>query len=129
MNFNIMEDKSSILSDLEATEIEGSYLQRVLISVVDWVIEILLLIFIYYILPKELFQDLIINKPYVSYAIIILLMISYRLLCILIFSKTVGMMVCKIKYLNNSLQPLTSPEKLIASIAIRTSKIKYYKSK
>jgi uncharacterized RDD family membrane protein YckC len=123
-----MEDKESIFSDLETTEVESSYLQRVLINLIDWVIEILLLVSIYFFIPKEVILNLLTINPYSKYIIVLVVLLSYRLICILLFSKTIGMMICKVKYLNAGLQPLSSKEKMIAVFATRTAAIRYYKA-
>ncbi|MGB4844679.1 MAG: RDD family protein [Ferruginibacter sp.] len=122
-----MEDKDSIFSDIQTTEVEAAYFQRALTNLIDWAIDILLIVTLYLLLPKEIISTLINTKSYSTYIIVFVLMLVYRLLCLLVFGKTIGMMLCKIKYLNSTLQPLTQKEKLIAVFAVRTSNIKYYK--
>lgn len=80
-----------------------------------------------YWVAKEMLSNLIRTRSYSTYIIILALMFLYRLICILLFSRTIGMMICRVKYLNSSLHPLISKEKLIAVFAIRTSAIRYYK--
>jgi uncharacterized RDD family membrane protein YckC len=123
-----VEDKDSIFSDLQTTEVECPYLQRVFANLIDWAIDILLMVILYLLLPKEILSGLINAKSYSIYIIVIVLMLVYRLISILLFSRTVGMMICSVKYLNKSLQPLSGNEKLIAVIAVQTSGIKYYKA-
>jgi uncharacterized RDD family membrane protein YckC len=65
---------------------------------------------------------------YITYIIVFVIMFSYRMVCLLVFNRTAGMMICRIKYLNDQLKPLSSKEKLVAVFAIRTARIKYYKA-
>ena len=123
-----MEDKDSILSDIQTTEVEGSWFQRFFTNLIDWAIDILLIVGVYFLLPKGILSDLINTSSWSMYIIVFVLMIVYRLVSILVFGKTIGMMVCRLKYLNDSLQPLSGKEKMIAVFAIRTASIKYYKA-
>jgi hypothetical protein len=123
-----MEDKDSIFSDIQTTEVECPYLQRVFTNLIDWVIDILLIIILYLLLPKGILSGLINTKSYSTYILLFVLMIVYRLISILLFGRTVGMMICSVKYLNSSLLPLSGKEKLIAAIAVQTAGIKYYKA-
>ncbi len=123
-----MNNENSILSELEIPEVEASYFQRFFSNLIDWVIELLVLIIIYKLVPREIFSYLISTIKYSTYIVIFILFIMYRFMCIFLFHKTIGMMICKIKYLNNNLAPLNSMEKLIAVFANRTVKIKYYKT-
>lgn len=122
-----MENDDSIFSDLDPTETEGSYTQRILAYMVDWVIEVLLVIMIYILVPKEMIYTLLNNYSYSMYIVIFGLMFLYRAICIFSLGKTIGMLICKIKYLNSSLQPLSSKEKVIAVFVTRTSAIRFYK--
>jgi len=79
-------------------------------------------------MPDELRDFLIRNKPVSTYVVIFLWFTLYRLLTILLLQRTIGMILCRCKYLNENLQPLSLKEKLIATIATRTKKIKLYKA-
>ena len=122
-----MEDKDTIFSDINVTEIETSYFQRLFTNLIDVVISILFLIAIYKLMPREMLLSIIRDNTFIKYIFIISVMSLYRMICLLFFSKTIGMLICKVKYLNGDLQPLSTKEKMIAVFAIRTSRLKYYK--
>ncbi len=123
-----MENKDSIFTDIENTEVEASYLQRLFISFVDLAVSVLLILLTYKVLPEELIMTIMESGLVSRLIFIILIMEAYRLPMLLIFGKTLGMMVCKVKYLNGKMLPLTAKENLIASFIIRTASIRYYKN-
>lgn len=123
-----MQSQDSILSDIEKEETESSYWQRVLSNMIDWLIEVGLFVGIYFIIPIESIAGLLNEKTYLSYIAIFILIFSYRLVCLLLFGKTIGMMICNIKYLNAGLQPLSPTQKMIAAFATRTGSIRLYKN-
>lgn len=122
-----MENTDSILSDIQNSEIEASYFQRLLASLIDFVVEILLVLVIYITIPKEIILRLIGSNTYTRYLLIFIILVLYRLISIAIFQKTIGMMLCRLKYLNGDLHPLSIKQKLIAAFIPRTQSIKYYK--
>jgi len=123
-----MDSQESILTDIEDPEAEASNAQRILANIIDFVLELVLLVLFYWIMPDELRDFLIRNKPVSTYVVIFLWFTLYRLLTILLLQRTIGMILCRCKYLNENLQPLSLKEKLIATIATRTKKIKLYKA-
>jgi len=123
-----MDSQESILTDIEDPEAEASNAQRILANIIDFVLELVLLVLFYWIMPDQLRDFLIRNKPVSTYVVIFLWFTLYRLLTILLLQRTIGMILCRCKYLNENLQPLSLKEKLIATIATRTKKIKLYKA-
>ena len=123
-----MEEKDTIFSDINETEVEGSYFQKLFTSLIDVVISILLIILIYRMLPREISINLIRSASLARYIFIILMMTAYRFIFLLVFNKTIGMMICSVKYLNADFQPLSVKEKILAVFVIRTNSIKYYKN-
>lgn len=124
-----MEDNDSLLSDINDKEVEASYIQRLLSSIIDVAISILLLLMVYKFLPAEIIIGVINSTTVSRYVFIFLVMELYRLILLLVFGKTIGMMVCQIKYLNAGYEPLSTKEKFKISLAVRTSAIRYYKNK
>jgi uncharacterized RDD family membrane protein YckC len=121
-----MENRESLLSDIENAEIEVSYFQRVVGSLIDLVIEIITVVIIAFLFSK-MFQGFLSVNSYATYLIVFAIMFTNRFLCINLFGRTIGMIVVRIKYLNANLQPLSIKEKLLAVFSIRTSAIKKYR--
>lgn len=123
-----MGSTDSILSDLQPREEEANYGIRVMANLIDLVMEIILLISVYFLAKKaniELFR----SNSLMVYVFVIAITIFYRIICMLLFEKTIGMMILKTKYLNVKLEPLSGSEKLIAAIVVRTSGIKIFRQK
>lgn len=122
-----MDNNETIFSDLETHEVEPPYWLRVVANIIDAIIEIGLMVFIYLLMPYELWYNLMQEKRFARYLIFFSVLFLYRLICILSLGRTIGMLLCRIKYLNADLQPLSAKEKWIAVFAVRTPKVKYYK--
>jgi uncharacterized RDD family membrane protein YckC len=122
-----MEESNSILDDIKIEEIEAPYFQRLITTLFDILIEISMMVAFYVIFKEPILKLLEVNS-YMRYIITLIIIFAYRLVCILLFGKTIGMIISKVKYLNNNLQPLSSKERLIAVFATKTSNIKYYKA-
>ena len=123
-----MEEKDSILDDFKTEAVEASTSQRVITTLVDLVIEVSILVSFYFLFPRDLLLELLELNSFMRYILALVIILSYRLVCILISGRTIGMIMCGVKYLNRELQPLTLKERLVAVIASRNSNIKYYKS-
>ena len=123
-----MEEKDSIFTDLETGETESGSGRRVFANIIDWLIEMVMIVTVFVLMAKGIVPDIDNGAAYETYIIVFVIMFSYRLLCLLIFNRTAGMIICRIKYLNDHLQPLSSKEKLIAVFAVRTARIRYYKA-
>ena len=123
-----MEEKDSILGDIKTEEVEAPYFQGIITTLLDVIIEISIIVAFYFFFPKELILKLFDANSYMKYVIALIIVFTYRLICILLFGKTIGMIISRVKYLNSNLQPLSPKEKLIAIFATKTSRIKYYKT-
>ena len=120
-----MELQENLLTDIEEPEVEASQGLKILSIVIDVILEIGLLVLFYKILPDEL-RSYLIDTTISSYLITFVLFTGYRVITIFALQRTLGMIICRIKYLNEELQPLTSGEKMTA-VFIRSKKIKMYK--
>ena len=123
-----MELQESILTDIEPTEIEATLVQRVLSFSIDFILEIGSLVIFYLTLPTNISSFLYRNNPISNYLVVFAWFIIYRLITIMLFQRTIGMAICRTKYLNNNLQPLSGGEKMIAVFGFRSKKIKVYKA-
>lgn len=121
-----MEEKESIFEDIKGEEIQVSSLHAVTANLIDWGIEVFIIIAFYFFFPRQILINLFEINSYIKYIIVLFLIFFYRLITILAFGKTIGMMVARIKYLNGDLLPLTQKEKSIAIFATRTASIRYY---
>ncbi|MEO7313216.1 MAG: hypothetical protein ABIX01_22715 [Chitinophagaceae bacterium] len=124
-----MEMQENFLADIQASEIEASYLQKILSQIIDAILEIGSLVIFYLTGPDEILYLIVRNEPVSNYIVVFTWFMTYRLLTILLLQRTIGMMVCTIKYLNNNLQPLSTGEKMIATFGLRMGKIKMYKTR
>ncbi len=124
-----MDNNDNILSEIKSPEIEVSFLQGFLIRLIDFIIDITILFLIYLLMPPDVFQYLLSSSPFVRPAIVLVVIIVHRIIFLMLFSKTIGMMVCSAKLLNKDLQPLSPSEKLLSIFRTRFSAIKYYKDK
>jgi len=127
LNIVLMEDNESIFSNLNANETEASSSQRFGTGLVDVGVNFLILIAIYQIVPLEILVRLTGVSSFLTFIIIMLLLISFRLIFLLLFTKTIGMMIFKVKFLNADLQTLSVKETLLSAFRRRNSQIKYYK--
>lgn len=123
-----MEDQVSILEDIKGEEVEAPYFQRLLTNLFDWIIEVALMIAIYLLLPKEIIYKVFTVGPYMRYVFVFIVVLGYRLFCLFLLGKTIGMLICRSKYLNGQLQELSLKEKLTAVLVPKIFDIKYYKS-
>lgn len=121
-----MENNDSILSAIESRETEATYIQRALSNGVDVVIEITIIIGLSFLI-SALFPGIISSNAYVRYSLVLAVMLLYRLLSVLLFQKTIGMIVLRLKYLNTHLEPLSRKEQLLAVAPFKTSRVKIYK--
>lgn len=122
-----MEQNDSILDDLNLSAVEAPYLQRLAVTLVDLLFEIALMVAVYFLFPAQVMYKLLDANSYMKYVVTLFIIFSYRFSCILLFGKTVGMVICGVRYLNNNLHPLTVQQRLMAVISARASNIKFYK--
>jgi hypothetical protein len=123
-----METNNSIFENLKTEETETPYLQRLVINLIDWIIEVSFFIGFIYLFPKDFIANLLSLGPYMKYVLAFAFIMVYRLICVLSSGKTVGMMVCKSKYLDSKQQPLSSIQRLSAAFAPKVFGIKYFKA-
>ena len=122
-----MEHKDSILEDIITEEVEAPYIQRLMINITNWLIEVGILIAIYLLLPKEFLYQLIALNPFMKYVIACIVIFAFRLICILLAGRTIGMILFRSKYLNNNLLPLSPKERLTAAFLTKPAGIRNYK--
>jgi uncharacterized RDD family membrane protein YckC len=123
-----MEEKNSILEDFKTEAIEASTTQKAITTIVDLVIEVGILVSFYFLFPRDILLELLELNSFMRYILALVIILSYRFICILLAGKTIGMIICGVRYLNRDLQPLSLKERLVAVIASRNSNIKYYKA-
>jgi hypothetical protein len=124
-NMQLQED---VLTDIEPLETEASTVQKIVSFLIDFGLEIGSLILFFLIIPNNIHAYLYQHKPLSNYVVVFVWIIAYRLITILLFDRTIGMAICKTKYLNDHFQLLSSEEKMIAIIGVRTKKIKMCKA-
>ncbi|TWI81493.1 RDD family protein [Lacibacter cauensis] len=121
-----MENNDTIFSDIQKSETEASYFKKFSASLIDWIFELALIFSSYIFLPRSIILEISDSDSILRFFIILIFIILYRLVCLLLFNKTIGMGLLRLKYLNSSLQPLSVKEKIIASFAPKVSDIKTY---
>jgi uncharacterized RDD family membrane protein YckC len=124
-----MENKDSIFSDLNSDETEVTPIQGFLTRLIDFGVDILILFILYKLMPRHVFLSITRGNSFMTLLFVIVVFTVSRFLLLIIFSKTIGMMICRVKFLNGHLQPLSTSEKLLSLFRSRFSKIKYYKDK
>jgi uncharacterized RDD family membrane protein YckC len=122
-----MEERDSILEDFKTEAVEASSSQKVITTLIDLVIEVGILVAFYFLFPRDILLQLLELNSFMRYITALVIILSYRLICILLAGKTIGMIICNVKYLTADQQPLSLKERLVAVIANRTANIKYYK--
>ncbi len=121
-----MEDQDSIFSDIKATEVEASLEQRFLANFIDIIIEVIILVGIYLLLPNDVLSRAV-NNPFIAYPAIFVLLFAYRVTSLLLYGKTIGMVLSRTKYLNKKLDPLSVKEKILGVFIGKAAGIKRYK--
>jgi uncharacterized RDD family membrane protein YckC len=124
-----MENNDTIFTDIHTTEVEVTMIQGFLTRLVDFAIDIVIIFLIYMLIPREAFLNLISLSSLVIPGIVVLVIAVYRFLFLMLFNKTIGMMLCRVKFLNKEFKPLSNKEKILSIFRTRFSGIKYYKEK
>jgi uncharacterized RDD family membrane protein YckC len=122
-----MDKEDTIFSDIGPGETEVGLAQGLFTRLIDFAVEILILYLVYRFMPGNILQDLINGNSIVVLLIIIAVAVIYQFGFLLLFNKTIGMMICGVKYLNKNHRPLSAKEKLLSIFRTRFSGIKYYK--
>jgi hypothetical protein len=123
-----METQQNLLTDVEPQETLSTTPQRIFTNIIDYVLEIAVLAVIYIFMPDEMRLLMSKYKPYATYLLVFLVFTAYRMITIVLLQRTIGMILCRTKYLNENLAPLMFGEKMIATFAVRTKNIKIYKA-
>jgi uncharacterized RDD family membrane protein YckC len=123
-----MENNDSIFAELNPEETEVGLTQGFLVRIIDLAVEILILALIYKFMPWDMILSIINISSIMVLLIIMLVTVVYQFLFLVLFNKTLGMMICKVKLLNKDLQPLSVKEKFVSVFRTRFSRIKYYKA-
>ncbi len=122
-----MENRDSILDDIKVEEVPCPDLQTWMINLIDGVFVVVILVALYFLIPREAMNRLFAISALVKYILTLFIIFAYRLICILMFGRTLGMVIGRSKYLNSKLLPLTKKEKLTAVFLTIASAIKNYK--
>ncbi|RXK60395.1 hypothetical protein ESA94_07955 [Lacibacter luteus] len=121
-----MENNDTIFSDIERAETEAPFFKRFFANLIDWIIEFGLLFIFYIFTPRSIVLAIMDADSFLRFIVIFLVFITYRFVCLLLFHKTIGMMLLRIKFLNSNLQPLSALQKITAAIAPKVSDIRMY---
>jgi uncharacterized RDD family membrane protein YckC len=124
-----MDNNDTIFTDVQIPEAEVTMIQGFLTRLIDFAIDMGIIFLIYMLIPREAFLNLISLSSFIIPAIVILLIGVYRFLFLMLFNKTIGMMLCRVKFLNKEFKPLSNKEKILSIFRTRFSSIKYYKEK
>jgi uncharacterized RDD family membrane protein YckC len=125
----MLQNNDTIFSGAEFTETEATPQQGFATRLFDFAIDMFFLFLIFKLTPLNILVKME-NISTLSVPIVILFTVTvYRFMFLLLFNKTIGMMVCKVKLLKKDCQPLSNKEKLISVFRTRFSQIKYYKDK
>ena len=116
----------SIFSDIHPTERDVSFAQGFFTRLIDFVLEMIFLILLYLLIPRAIIANLLDSGSLVRFLIIIVVIFIYQIVFLLLFNKTIGMMICRVKLLNKELRPLSTTEKALSIFRTRFSSIKYY---
>lgn len=122
-----MEDTDSILSDFENREEEANPVQKIGVSVIDWGMEILLIVIFYNLF--DFGNSDMPQSQWIVYILVGLIIIGYRFLTITFLGKTLGMIAIKLKYLNGNLNNLSLKERILTVFVVGLTDVKIYKQR
>jgi uncharacterized RDD family membrane protein YckC len=125
----MQENNDTIFSEIESAETEATSFQRFMTGILDFAIDILFILLLYKIIPRDIVVSISRLGSVLIPVVVILAATIYRSLFLLLFNKTIGMLLCRVKFLNKRLQPLSNKEKLFSIFRTRFSPIKLYKEK
>ncbi len=106
---------------------EANAWKKNIAGIIDAAIIIAFVIGVTSLLPQNILDKL--QRPIRIEFYILILLALYRLVLIIFLNEPVGMRICRIKFLNGSLQPLSLKEKILAAFFILTNGIGYYDRK
>ncbi len=124
-----MENNDSIFSDIHPEETRASSIQVIFTRLIDFAVDICVVVLFYLLVPQDVLIAMVRKSSLVTPVIFITILTMYRLLLFLLFNRTIGMMLCRVKLLNGALSPLSPKEKFASLFRSWSSEIKYYKEK
>lgn len=124
-----MNNPENLLSEIKEPEVTVTFFQGFLIRLIDFIVDIGIIFLTYFLTPRQVSQDILSISPLMFPGIVVVTITLYRIVFLLLFNKTIGMMVCHAKLLNKNLQPLTPLEKMLSIFRTSFSATRYYKEK
>ncbi|MFT3979389.1 MAG: RDD family protein [Ferruginibacter sp.] len=122
-----MNEQESILSDLETEKpVKASGGKQYVANLLDGIIGVGIIYLLYKILPYEALQLIFSRGKIGAYLTVLFLIIFTRFISIQLLGKTLGMQICRLRFLNEDLQPLSSKEKMLAVLATSPFGIQNY---
>lgn len=122
-----MESPENILNDIVPGEIPASQGQRYIGNLIDGILNAAVFAGMFFLVPSEYLVKFL-NADFIYRLLLLLLiMFCFRFVFILLWGRSIGMIVARIKYLNKDLQPLTTSQKLMAAFIQKGNGISYYK--
>ena len=120
--------KEDIIIDPPADDLkEVNAIKKNIAGIIDAAIIIAFVVVLTSFLPQNILDKL--QHPIRIEFYILILLALYRMVLIIFFNETAGMRICKIKFLNGSLQPLSLKEKILAAFFILINGTGYYDRK
>ena len=126
-NTSFMQPEESILDDIAKGQTLATGFQRFLINLTDGAIYFLIIAGFYFLVPRDFLVLLFDQHIVFKYLLLLSMTFGYRLICHLLFGRTLGMIFSSSKYLNSKELPLTGKEKLLAVFMTKPLGIRYYK--
>jgi uncharacterized RDD family membrane protein YckC len=118
-----MENETKIL-DPEINAKESSLLRQNIAGIIDGASIITLFVILTYNLPQIILDKL--QNPIPPEIYILILFGFYRLVALLLANGTLGMWLCRIKFLNSDYERLSIKEKLCAAFFVLINGVGYY---
>jgi uncharacterized RDD family membrane protein YckC len=78
---------------------------------------------LHFVIPINIWEKLTNNSPVL---IILICFFIYRVVCLLTIKKTIGMLFCKVKFLNNRLEKLAFLENILIGFFIAMNGVRLY---
>jgi uncharacterized RDD family membrane protein YckC len=125
----MQDHNDSIFSDIEPDESLAPPMQRFMTGFLDFAIDIVFIFLVYQIVSRDLLLSIIKLSAAIIPVAVILFATIYRFIFLMLFNKTIGMMITRVKFLNKQFQPLSNVEKLFSLFRTRFSQIRLYKDK
>lgn len=124
-----MENNETIFSDIIPEETRASSFRVFFTKFIDFAADVVIFILLFKLVPRDIIRSAADNGSFIMLFIFIVTVTAYRFIFMLLFNKTLGMMICKVKLLNAALKPLSAKEKFSSLFRSWFSGIKYYNDK